>query len=249
MKKQKITEREWEARCDLAACYHLCNYNGISDRINTHISARIPKKNDQFLLNPIGLLFDEINATNLVSVYISGAKVDVNHPFDFNPAGYLIHSAVLEARPEIFCIIHHHSIAGIAIGALKEGLLPVSQHAMQFYGKVSYHEYKGFGTSNEDEKSRIANDLGENNILFMRNHGVLVCGNDVGQAYCLMDDLEKACKAQLAILSTSQSRHIPNDEVAKLTAEQFEKIGRPGGEKEWPAMRRFLDRIGSKYKE
>ena len=246
--KNIIENDEYENLCDLAACYHLCHRYGFTDRINTHISSRSNINNNNFYLNPVGLLFDEVKASNLVCVSMDGEKIDKDNKFDFNDAGYLIHSAVLSTRNDVNCIIHHHSIAGMVVGALEEGLMFVNQHSLQFYNKVAYHVYEGFGRDIEKEKDRLASDLYNNDILFMRNHGVLVCGKTVGEAFCRMDDLEKACKTQIDLLSTKRKIHIPSDGIAKFTKKQFDKLGRPAGETEWPAMRRLLDRLNIDYK-
>lgn len=245
--KGKVSEAEWQARCDLAACYRLCHEFGVVDRINTHVSARVPGSEGDFLLNPVGLLFDEVTASSLVRIDRDGNKVDPGHPYDVNPAGFVIHSAVLNVRSDITCVIHHHSLAGIAVAGLKEGLLPVSQHALQFYDRVAYHDYDGFPTQGSEECERMALNLGNRRTMFLRNHGVIVGGRSVGEAFCVMDDLEKACQAQLMMQATGRELHLPSPEVCELTAQQFENIGRPRGETEWPAMKRMLDRKGIVY--
>ncbi|MDA0367397.1 MAG: class II aldolase/adducin family protein [Proteobacteria bacterium] len=243
----KVSDAEWQVRCDLAACYRLCDEFGIVDRINTHISARVPDSGGDFLLNPVGLLFDEVTASSLVRIDRDGNKTDPDHPYDVNPAGYVIHSAVLNVRSDIMCVIHHHSLAGIAVAGLKEGLLPVSQHALQFYDRIAYHDYEGFPTQDNEECARMARNLGNHRTMFLRNHGVVVGGRSVGEAFCVMDDLEKACEAQLMMQATGRELHLPSPEMCERTAQQFENIGRPRGETEWPAMKRLLDRQGMIY--
>ncbi|MDC0074854.1 class II aldolase/adducin family protein [Alphaproteobacteria bacterium] len=245
--KYEVSNDEWNVRCDLAACYRLCFLLKITDRINTHISAKVTGTSDEFLLNPVGLLFDEVTASNLVKLNYAGKKIDNQNALEFNSAGYVIHSAILESRADVSCVIHHHSIAAISVGIIEEGFLPLDQHGFQFYGKIGYHDYKGFGTSISDEKKRLSKDMGDKKILFMRNHGVLICGSTVGEAFCLMDDLEQACKVQIATLSMNKKLRLPSDEIINLTVNQFDSIGRPGGEKEWPAMKRILERKGIKY--
>ncbi|PPR78288.1 MAG: Decarboxylase NovR [Alphaproteobacteria bacterium MarineAlpha2_Bin1] len=239
---------EWDTRCDLAACYRLCYHLGFTDRINTHISSRSKNNFEEFYLNPVGLLFDEVKASNLVRLNLFGKKVDKNNPYNFNEAGYMIHSAVLSNRKDINCVIHHHSIASMTVGALKQGLMFLTQHSLQFYKEVGYNSYNGFGLDINDEKKRLASDLGDHNILFMRNHGVLICGKTIGEAFCKMDDLEKACQTQIAILSTNKDIVEPSESVAYLTKSQYDNLGRPAGETEWPAMKRMLDRLGVEYK-
>jgi ribulose-5-phosphate 4-epimerase/fuculose-1-phosphate aldolase len=244
----KVSEAEWEVRCDLAACYRLMHHQGMTDRINTHISARVPGGEGHFLLNPVGLLFDEVTASNLVKIDRAGKPVDADNPYDVNPAGYVIHAAVLQARADVQCVIHHHTPAGVAVSALAEGLLPVSQHSLQFYNRIGYYDYDGFATQSADgEKAKIARGLGNHRAMMMRNHGVVVAGGSVGEAFCTMDDLEQACRSQLLAQGTGRPLHLPPPEVCEKTAQQFANIGRPRGETEWPAMRRMLDRMGVRY--
>ena len=239
---------DWETRCDLAACYRLCHHLGFTDRINTHISLRSNYNPDEFYLNPVGLLFDEVKASNLVRLNMMGKKVDINNPYIFNEAGYVIHSSVLSNRRDVNCVIHHHSIASMIIGAIEKGLMFLTQHSLQFYKKVGYNSYKGFGVDINDEKKRLARDLANYDVLFMRNHGVLICGSSIGEAFCRMDDLEKACKTQIGVLSTNQNIIQPSESIAELTKSQYDTLGRPAGETEWPAMKRMLERLGVEYK-
>ena len=243
--RETVSPEEWEVRVDLAAAYRLCHHDGVTDRINQHISARVPGTDGHFLLNPIGLLFDEVTASNLVKIDREGNKVD-NNPYDVNPAGYIIHSAVLDARPDVNCVLHHHTLASIAVSALEEGVIPISQHSMQFYNRVGYHDYEGFALD-KDERSRLAASLGPHRVMFLRNHGILVAGRTVAEAYIVMDDLEKSCKAQLMAQATGKKIHLPPSEVCEFTARQFETQGRPRGELEYEAMMRMLDREGVAY--
>ncbi len=243
--RETVLPEEWEVRVALAAAYRLCHHFGVTDRINQHISARVPGTDGHFLLNPVGLLFDEVTASNLVKIDREGKKVDDN-PYDVNPAGYIIHSAVLDARPDVNCVLHHHTLASIAVSALEEGLIPISQHSMQFYKRVGYHDYEGFALD-QDERSRLAASLGPHKVMFLRNHGILVAGRTVGEAFTVMDDLEKSCKAQLMAQATGKTIHLPPTEVCESTAQQFETQGRPRGELEFGAMTRLLDRLGVPY--
>lgn len=246
--KGKVSPEEWAVRCDLAACYRLMHLQGMTDRINTHISARVPGSNGDFLLNPVGLLFDEVTASNLVRIDRAGRKQDPDNPYDVNPAGFVIHSAVLRSRGDVQCVIHHHTPAGVAISALAEGLLPVSQHSLQFYNRVGYYNYDGFATQSPDEEcAKIARGLGNHKAMFLRNHGVVVAGRSVGETFTTMDDLEQACRSQLLVLGTGRPLHLPPPDVCEKTAQQFANFGRPRGETEWPAMRRLLDRQGVPY--
>ncbi|MSO64644.1 MAG: class II aldolase/adducin family protein [Alphaproteobacteria bacterium] len=246
--KNKVSPEEWEVRCDLAAVYRLMHHAAMTDRINTHVSARVPGGDGNSLLNPVGLLFDEVTASNLVRIDRAGNKMDPDNPYDVNPAGYVIHSAVLDARADVRCVIHHHSPAGVAVSALAEGVLPVSQHSLQFYNRVGFVDYEGFATqAAADERTKIAHGLGNHKVMFLRNHGVVVAGRTVGETYTVMDDLEQACRSQIMALSTGRPLHLPPPDVCEKTAQQFVDFGRPRGETEWPALRRLLDRMGSDY--
>ncbi len=244
--RDSVSADEWEVRVDLAACYRLCFELGITDRINTHISARVPGSDGDFLLNPLGLLFDEISASNLVKIDREGRKVD-NSPYEVNAAGYIIHSAVLDAREDVNCVLHHHTLASIAVSALEEGLLPLSQHSMQFYNRIGYHGYEGFALD-RDERSRLAANMGSYPAMFLRNHGILVAGATVGEAYIAMDDLEKACKAQLMAQATGKPLSLPPKEVCEHAASMYERPERgPRQALEWETMKRSLDRAGVPY--
>jgi len=242
----KVSPEEWQARVDLAACYHLCNEFGVIDRINTHISMRVPGEPEHYLLNPLGLLFDEITASSLVKVDLKGNKVG-DGPYDANPAGIFIHGSILAARSDLNCVLHHHTNAGIAVGAMEDGLMPISQHAILFYNRIGYMDYPGIGLD-EEERRGMARALGNHSILFLRNHGMLVCGRTVGEAFVTMDDIEKACQTQLAVLATGRPLRLPPPEVCEDTAQKYANTGRfGGGEAEWRSMVRILDRKGVAY--
>lgn len=244
--RDSMSPEEWEVRVDLAACYRLCYEFGITDRINTHISARVPGTDGHFLLNPLGLLFDEIDASNLVKIDREGRKVD-NTPYEVNAAGYIIHSAVLDAREDVNCVLHHHTLASIAISMLEEGLLPVSQHSMQFYNRVGYHDYEGFALD-KDERARLAANLGPHQVMFLRNHGILVAGATVGESFIAMDDLEKSCQTQLMAQATGKALQLPPHEVCEHTASMFQQASRgPRLALEWETLKRSLDRAGIPY--
>ena len=175
--KQRVGATEWQARVDLAACYRLAAHFRMTDLVYTHISARVPGTREHFLINAYGLLFDEITATNLVKVTQAGAIVEDDTGLGINPAGYVIHSAIHAARPDVGCVMHTHTSAGLAVAAQKNGLLPLSQHAMRFTGCVSYHDYEGIALD-VDERERLVRDLGRNDAMILRNHGLLTCGAD-----------------------------------------------------------------------
>ncbi len=240
-------------RRDLAAAYRLIALEGMDDSIYTHISARLPDGPDggkQFLLNPYGLRFDEVTASNLVTVDESGAVIDDPYGAGVNAAGFTIHSAVHMARHDAVCVLHTHTVAGVATSSVTEGLLPLNQWSAQFHDRIAFHDYEGIAL-NLDERARIVSDLGPRNVMFLRNHGVLVLGRTVSEAVTRAFNLERSCKAQIAALGMGLTPVVLSDEVAEHTARQYEQaydsIFQKGGDPEWAAMLRRLDRAASDY--
>jgi ribulose-5-phosphate 4-epimerase/fuculose-1-phosphate aldolase len=212
---------EWQLRCDLAALYRLAGRFGMSDLIYTHISARLPGDDDAFLINPFGVLFKDITASSLVKIDQAGRIVDpAMASVRVNPAGFNIHSAVHMARHELTCVIHSHTSAGMAVSAQKQGLLPITQHAMMFYEQIAFHDYESFATQ-EDERVRIARDLGDKDIMILRNHGMLVGGRSIGEAFHTAYHLERACEAQIMAQSGGAALNFPPEEVARATARRM----------------------------
>jgi ribulose-5-phosphate 4-epimerase/fuculose-1-phosphate aldolase len=245
-RSRNISPQEWDVRVALAACYRLVHLSGWTDLVFTHISARVPGTEEHFLLNPFGFAFDEVTASSLVRIDLDGNVVDGSGA-RIHKAGFVIHSAVHGARPDAGCVIHTHSIAGMAVSMLRDGLLPLSQHAQLFYGRLGYHDYEGLAL-NLDERQRLVRDLGSNPAMVLRNHGLLVVGRDVPEAFSILHHLEKACQAQLAAQATGAALNVPPEEVSRATAAQgFGSEGAPFGEIEWPAMLRRLDRIDPDY--
>jgi ribulose-5-phosphate 4-epimerase/fuculose-1-phosphate aldolase len=246
-----VAEPEWQARLDLAACYRLAALHGWTDLVYTHISARVPGPDEHFLLNPFGLAFDEITASSLVKIDLDGQLVDAPagvEPPRVHRAGFVIHSAVHGARPDARCVIHTHTRAGIAVSMLACGLLPLSQHAQLFHGRIGYHAYEGLATELE-ERERLVRDLGDGAVLILRNHGLLVAGATVPQAFSMMFHLEKACDAQLAAMATGGELTVPGEAVSRQTsARGFFGESSPLGRAEWPAMLRRLDRIDPSWR-
>ncbi len=193
--RSTVTESEWEQRVALAACYRLVALYGWDDLIFTHISARVPGPEHHFLINPYGWLFSEITASSLVKVDLDGRKVDAS-PHEVNPAGFTIHSAIHAARDDAHCVLHVHSVNGVAVSAQRDGLLPLSQHAMFALASLAYHDYEGVAL-NEDEKPRLVRDLGDRRSLILRNHGLLTVGRTVAEAFVAMYFLEAACMMQV----------------------------------------------------
>ncbi|WP_315828558.1 MULTISPECIES: class II aldolase/adducin family protein [unclassified Bradyrhizobium] len=246
--KREPIVSEADRRAELAACYRLIAHFNMSDTIYTHVTARVPEAPDQMLINPYGLLFDEVTASNLVKVDFDGQVLDSSR-FPLNAAGFIIHASIYRARSDAGCIIHTHTTAGAALSALGCGLLPISQFAMEFYNRIGYHAFEGLATDQE-EGSRIADDLGSFNALIMRNHGLLVVGRSVAAAFETMYYLEQACLVQLAAQNTGATLHLPPAEVCEHAATQFETQGvMPKGKRLWSAMLRKLDRADSGYRK
>jgi len=245
--KDRVSPEEWQTRVDLAACYRLVDLYDMSDLTGTHISARVPGEDNVFLLNPYGLFFDEITASSLVKLDIDGNVLD-DSPYPVNAAGYTIHSAVLDARPDVQCALHTHTRAGMAVSSLKSGLLPISQHSARFIDITGYHDYEGPAT-NLDERERLARDLGEENMaLILRNHGLLTCGLNVAHAFWLIHKLEKACQAQIdGMAAGTKVVEIP-PAAQEFNAAHFRKGGTANAERTWAAHLRELDRIDTSYR-
>lgn len=246
--RELVSPEEWQTRVDLAACYRLAAHYGWTDLIYTHISARVPDTDDHFLLNPFGLLFEEVTASSLVKLDTEGDIVMAS-PHSVNAAGFTIHSAVHQARHEMACVMHTHTVAGMAVSAQEAGLLPLAQTSLMFYGNLSYHDYEGVALDLE-ERERLVADLGENTAMILRNHGLLTCGHSVAEAFTTMYMLEKACDLQLAAQAGGQLRLIP-DQVCAHTARQFSADPDAGGDAltrlTWSALLRQLDRSNPGY--
>ena len=234
------TERQ--VREDLAAAYRLVAHYGMDDSIYTHISARVPGTDDQFLINPFGMLFRDITASSLVKIDLEGRILD-DSPYDVNPAGFTIHSAVHAARHDAACVLHTHTVAGVAVSSLACGLQPCNQWALQFYQRVVYHDFEGIALDPE-ERERLVADLGPTaRALILRNHGLVTLGRTVSEAFILMLNLERACRVQVAIQSSGLPVYPVPAEVCEKTAQQYEAGGGsdlPGhsdpNAREWRAM-------------
>ncbi|MBX5454082.1 MAG: class II aldolase/adducin family protein [Acidobacteriia bacterium] len=218
-----MSEAEWQTRCDLAALYRLVAHFRMTDLIFTHISARVPGPEHHFLINQYGLLFHEMRASDLVKIDMEGRVVDQSGQQSrlVNAAGFTIHSAVHAARPEINCVVHTHTAAGIAVSAQKHGLLPISQHAMMFYGHLAYHDYEGIALD-LSERERLVRDLGPHQAMILRNHGLLVAGRSIPEAFVLIYYLERACQAQIQAMAGGAELIFPPEEVCRHTAAQFQ---------------------------
>jgi ribulose-5-phosphate 4-epimerase/fuculose-1-phosphate aldolase len=228
----------------------------MSDMIYNHITARIPDTQNELLINPYGMLYDEITASSLVKIDIEGNILLPNPEYGINPAGYVIHSAVHEARHDVQCVIHTHSRAGMAVSAMRCGLLPLAQTSMRFYNCTSYHAFEG-PALNLDERRRLVSDLGRNDTLILRNHGLLVCGRTIPDAFNRMYFLENACKLQVDAIAAGVDLSLSSSEVAQLTADilspersatnSIHNASPMDGQLEWCALRRKLDRTDPGY--
>jgi ribulose-5-phosphate 4-epimerase/fuculose-1-phosphate aldolase len=248
---------EWRLRRELAACYRLIAHFRMTDLIFTHISVRIPGPEHHFLINPYGLFFEEITASNLVKIDLQGNPVEPTQ-YPVNPAGFVIHSAIHAAREDAQCVLHTHTKAGCAIAAQQDGLLPVNQMSMEFYGKVAYHDYEGIALD-LDEQKRLVQDLGDKPVMILRDHGLLTVGRDAQQAFLRMYYLEKACEIQLTAQSGGAALVLPPKEVCEHTERQFNAAPVPsadgrvladgdGYDLAWGALLRLLDRLDPGYK-
>ncbi|HWI14563.1 MAG TPA: class II aldolase/adducin family protein [Burkholderiales bacterium] len=246
--RERVSADEWAARVDLAACYRLAVHFRLTDLIYTHISARVPGPDHHFLINAFGLTWDEITASNLVKVTIEGEIVDDPTGQGINRAGYVIHSAVHRARPDVACVIHTHTRAGIAVSAQQGGLLPLSQHAMRFWDSLAYHDYEGLALD-LDEQTRLTRDLGGHKAMILRNHGLLTCGASVAEAFDLMYYLERACDIQIAALGGGAVPRLAAPEVASRVAQQFKTLPYKAKKTEWKALLRMLDRTDPTYRD
>lgn len=245
---------EWSLRVTLAACYRLVALYGWSDLVFTHISAKLPESvagnEHQFLINPYGLMFEEITASSLVKVNMQCEKLDKNNPHPVNPAGFVIHSAVHEARPELGCVLHTHTRAGVAVSAQQQGLLPISQQSTFVLGSLAYHDYEGVAIRDE-EKARLKTNLGKANYLILRNHGLLTAAKTIADAFLQMYIFENSCRIQIDALSgETQSNDLiqVNPLILNGVAHAMKvQTGGLGGAFVWPALIRKLNRENPGY--
>lgn len=236
----RFPDAEWQARTDLAACYRLADLFGFSDIIWNHITAKVPGT-EHFLINRFGLRYDEVTASNLVTLDLDGNVINPGNgesDEDVNLTGYVIHSAVHRARDDVRCVMHSHAEAGLAVSVLKDGLVPMILDAMQFHDRVAYHKFEG-QSDDTDECERLAASLGNHHVMILRNHGLLSCGETVGAAFMRMYYLERACKVQLQAMATGQALDLPARELCERAAAQLTRF--PSGRYEWPALLRLVE--------
>ena len=246
--RERVSEAEWQARVDLAAAYRLVAHYGWDDLIFTHISARVPGPEHHFLINPYGMMFEEITASSLVRVDLNG-KIVNESPYIINPAGFTIHSAVHAAREDALCVMHLHTDYGIAVSAQRHGLLPISQQALFPLASLAYHDYEGLALNNE-EKPQLVEDLGNKNYMILRNHGLLTVGRSAAEAFLSMFILERACKIQILAQSGGSELVLVSEPIIERVATQLQAVTvGQGAQLAWPGLLRKLDRLDPSYRE
>ena len=246
--RDQVSADEWQVRTDLAACYRLIAHYGMDEMIANHISVRVPHEDGAFLLNPYGMLYDQMNASCFIKVDEEGKVLFNPGSYKINKAGFVIHSAVHKGRPDVDCVVHTHTLAGMAVSAMKCGLLPLAQSSMRFTD-IGYHEFEG-PALNMDEQARLVADLGDREVMILRNHGVLVTGSSIAEAFNNTWRLERACQLQVMTLSCNTELHMPAPESVVAT----NKLFKPGGMRrlgllEWPAMLHKLDKLDPTYRD
>lgn len=245
--REVVSAEEWQLRVDLAACYRLIALYGWSDLVFTHVTARVPGPEHHFLINPYGLMFDEITASSLVKVDQACNKV-IDSPFPVNPAGFVIHSCIHEARHDVGCVLHTHTRAGVAVSAQKCGVLPISQQSIFVLASLAYHDYEGVALRDE-EKPRLQADLGKKNFLMLRNHGLLTAGPTVADAFLSMYTFENACRIQIDAQAGGELVTI-DPRILEGTAQVLKTVtAGQGANIAWPALLRRLDRLDPSYRD
>lgn len=252
---EAASKEEWELRVDLAACYRLVAHYGMDDLFATHISARVPGKEEHFLINPFGMMYEEITASSLIKIDLAGNIIaNANPEYGVNLPGYVIHGAIHGARHDVQCVLHTHTNAGMAVSTLKCGLLPLTQTAMR-WGKIAYHDFEGV-VVDKNEQKRLVDNLGDAEVLILRNHGLLAVGITIGQAFNSIYRLERACQTQLLAMACNSEINMPPQEVIARSNAQLTVMPSPDasgkrrahGSLEWPALKRMLDRRDPSYK-
>ena len=250
-----MTQAEWDTRVDLAACYRLVDLYGMCDMHLNHISARVPGSAEHFLINPFGMMYEEITASSLIKIDLAGNIIANSNPeYSINLPGYVIHSAIHGARHDVSCVLHTHTPAGMAVSTLKCGLLPITQTAMR-WSKIAYHDFEGV-VVDLGEQQRLVEHLGDAEVMILRNHGLLSVGATIAEAFSNIYRLERACQTQLMSMSCNAELILPSAEVIDKSAAQLrvsatpdaKGVRRPQGATEWPALKRMLDRRDSSYK-
>ena len=245
-RKGQVSEQEWQTRVDLAAAYRLVALFKWDDLVFTHVSARVPGEDEAFLINPYGLMFEEMTASSLIKVNLAGEKLD-DSAFPVNPAGFTIHSAIHAARHDAQCVLHVHSLNGVAVSAQKNGVLPLSQQSIFVLSSLAYHDYEGVALR-DDEKPRLVRDLGTKNFLMLRNHGLLTLGATIADAWLAMYFFETVCTIQVRALAGSRELTTVDPQIIASAREQVMQVTKGlGGNLAWPGLLRRLDRTMPGY--
>lgn len=245
--REQVSREEWDTRVNLAACYRLMADFGMIEMVANHISARVPGTQNEFLINPYGMLYEEMTASCMIRIDIDGKVLFNDTDYDVNEAGYVIHSAIHGARHDVDCIIHTHTLAGMAVSAMKCGILPIAQSSMRF-SDIAYHDYEGVALRLE-ERSRLVQNLGNREAMVLRNHGLLTVAPSIPECFNNMYRLERACQLQVTALSCNTELQMPPGEVVKYSNQQMQSgVRRRYGLLEWPAMLRKLDRVDTSYR-
>lgn len=244
--RDQVSSEEWQSRVDLAACYRLMAEFGMVEMVANHISVRVPGTHDEFLINPYGMLYEEMTASSMIKIDIDGNVLFNATDYGVNQAGYVIHSAVHAARHDVGCIIHTHTLAGMAVSAMKGGILPIAQSSMRFTD-IAYHDYEGVALR-LDERERLVATLGNREAMVLRNHGLLTVGPTIAECFNNMYRLERACQLQVMTLACNTELQLPPKEVVQYSNHQMlPGTRRRFGLLEWPAMLRKLDRVNPGY--
>jgi len=245
--REQVSKEEWDTRVNLAACYRLMAEFGMVEMVANHISARVPGSHNEFLINPYGMLYEEMTASCMIRIDLDGKVLFNPTDYDVNEAGYVIHSAIHAARHDVDCIIHTHTLAGMAVSAMKCGILPIAQSSMRF-SDIAYHDYEGVALRLE-ERERLVQNLGNREAMVLRNHGLLTVAPSIPECFNSMYRLERACQVQVTALSCNAELQLPPNEVVKYSNEQMRSGNRRRyGLLEWPALLRKLDKVDTSYK-
>jgi ribulose-5-phosphate 4-epimerase/fuculose-1-phosphate aldolase len=246
--RDQVSRAEWEKRVDLAACYRLIDLCGMSEMSANHVSTRVPGEDNTFLINPHGLLYDQMHASCFIKLDLAGNVLFNPTEYDINKAGYVVHSCIHAARHEVDCVIHTHTIAGMAVSAMECGLLPIAQTSMRF-AKIAYHDYEGVAL-NLGEQEHLVRDLGEHEGMILRNHGLLTVGASIPEAFNSMFRLERACQVQVAALSCGVKLKLPPADIVNESWRLYQPgVRRRFGVLEWPALLKKLDKIDPSYRD
>lgn len=240
-----MTERD--IRENLAAAYRLIAYFGYDDLTFSHLSARVPGK-DAFFIQPFGFLFEEVTASSLLTVDFDGNILE-GEEYQYNKTGYVIHGSIYKHRPDLNCVFHLHTVNGIAVSAMREGLMPISQWALHFYGRVAYHDYNSLALNTNEHEDPLVRDLADKDIMFLRNHGTLICGRTIHETYIMNNHLENACKTQVAALSAHQPLVMPDSKLCEKTVQDLLGFEKDIGMRDWKALLRMLNRQNSNYRD